>query len=224
MKHIRKNAEPQTFTEWKMHHKDNKQLHYGMLVGDLKQEVKDALLAEQGYICCYCERRLTNHNSHIEHLRPQSDPAADPLDYTNLLCSCQKLLDKGAPRHCGNLKGQWYDEELLVSPLDPSCETRFAFNADGKIKPAQDQDLAAQETIERLGLGIPKLNNLRASAIEPFLDESLSADELKLFVENYLEKNSSGMFGEFWGMIRYLFGDQQQPVHRHTENQKLSLP
>lgn len=93
-----------------------------------------ALMAEQGYICCYCERRLTNDDSHIEHFRPQSDPTVDPLDFGNLLCSCQNQLKKGEPRHCGNLKGEWFDRDLLVSPLIPGCEDRFAFTGDGEIK------------------------------------------------------------------------------------------
>lgn len=52
----------------------------------------------------------------------------------------------------------------------------------------------------------PKLNAMRASAIEPFLDDSLSNEELKKFVSGYLNRNNAGQFGEFWTTIRYLFG------------------
>ncbi len=73
-------------------------------------------------------------DSHIEHFRPQSDEAADPLDFSNMLCSCQNKLKKGDPRHCGVLKEDWFDNNLIISPFDSSCETRFAFELDGLIK------------------------------------------------------------------------------------------
>lgn len=117
MKHIVKQEEPQKFLDWKNLAGENWQPTYGGLSGYPKKALKNSLMAEQGYICCYCERRLTDNESHIEHFRPQSDPAVDPLDYRNLLCSCQNQLNKGEPRHCGNKKEDWFDEHLLVSPL-----------------------------------------------------------------------------------------------------------
>jgi uncharacterized protein (TIGR02646 family) len=207
MKHVEKHQEPEAFTRWKALANDDWQPTYNNLSGDPKVSVKRSLMREQGYLCCYCERRLTEDDSHIEHFQPQSDPAVDPLDYDNLLCSCQNQIKKGKPRHCGNLKGDWYDPELLVSPLDPTCESRFRFEGNGLIKSASKHDRAAHETITRLGLDMPKLNDLRASAIEPFLEDSLTQDELRSFVSGYLRTGNDGRFGEFWTTIKYLFGD-----------------
>ncbi len=206
MKHITKQGEPRAFADWKALTNENWQPTYDDLAGEPKNSVKKALMTEQGYICCYCERRLTDDDSHIEHFKPQSDPVVDPLDFGNLLCSCQNQIKKGEPRHCGNLKGDWFDQNLLVSPLDPDCENCFAFTGDGEIKSLVDNDLAAAETIKKLGLDLPKLNAMRAKAIEPFLDEGLSPEEVRAFVSGYLNKDPSGRFGEFWTTIRYLFG------------------
>jgi len=207
MKHIVKQCEPEEFSSWKALANADWQPTYSSLSRDTKKAVKDALMVEQGYICCYCERRLTDDDSHIEHFQPQSDPAVDPLDFSNLLCSCQDQLKKGEPRHCGNLKEDWFDSALLVSPFNPACEGRFSFTGDGRINPTEDNDPAASETIKRLGLDIPKLNDFRAKAIEPFLDDKLSLDEIKDFVSGYLTKDQSGHFGEFWTTIHYLFND-----------------
>ncbi len=207
MKHIEKGLEPEGFTEWKALENDGWQPSYGNLSGEPKNAVKESLMKEQGYLCCYCERRLTDNDSHIEHFRPQSDPAVDPLDYTNMLCSCQNQLKKGEPRHCGNLKDEWFDNALLISPLDAGCESRFFFTADGNIYVNSMTDSAAKETIERLGLNIPKLKALRASSIEPFLEETLGEEEIRDFVRGYLSKDGNGMYGEFWTTIQYLFKD-----------------
>lgn len=207
MKYVEKGYEPEAYAKWKALANEDWQPTYDDLSGDLKASVKRSLMQEQGYLCCYCERRLIETDSHIEHFQPQSDPAVDPLDYDNLLCSCQNQIKKGEPRHCGNLKGDWYDPELLVSPLDPDCESRFGFEGDGWIKPADKNDRAARETITKLGLDIPKLNNLRAGAIDPFLEESLTQNELHQFVSGYLSADDKGHLGEFWSTIQYLFGD-----------------
>lgn len=206
MKYIVKKDEPKEFADWKALTNEDWQPSFSDLSGDTKKAVKRALMAEQGAICCYCEQRLTENKSHIEHFRPQSDPAVDSLEFNNLLCSCQNQLKKGEPRHCGNLKGEWFDSELLVSPLDPDCEGRFAFTGNGIIKPLADHDQAASETIARLGLSIPKLNAMRAKAIEPFLEESLSIDQMLAFFADYLNRDASGHFNVFWTTIRYLHG------------------
>jgi len=206
MKHIVKQNEPQAFTDWKAFANEDWCPTYGDLRGETKQAVKNALMTEQGYLCCYCERRLTTDDSHIEHFRPQSDLSVDPLDFSNLLCSCQDQIKKGEPRHCGNLKDDWFDALLLISPLTPVCEGRFSFTGDGRISPTSLTDPAAGESISRLGLDIPKLRALRAKAIEPFLDESLSETDMRRFVSGYLNLDADGRYGEFWTAIRYLFG------------------
>lgn len=207
MKFVTKEHEPLEFTNWKELANDDWQPTYDGLSGDTKKSVKQALMKEQGYLCCYCERRIDDDDSHIEHFRPQSLTDVDPLDFSNLLCSCQNQLQKGVPRHCGNLKGDWYDSTLLVSPFDPGCEERFAFTGLGLIEPKQQDDRGAKETIKRLGLDLSKLNSMRASALDPFLDESLSPAEFRAFVSGYLKKDQQNRFGEFWSMIHYLFGD-----------------
>ncbi|MBD2654864.1 MULTISPECIES: retron system putative HNH endonuclease [Synechocystis] len=205
MKYIQKQAEPQEILQWKQQSNDDWQPLYARLGSDLKKTIKQALMQEQGYICCYCEQRLDPDDSHVEHFRPQSKFPLNSLDFDNLLCSCQDQIKKGEPRHCGKLKDNWFDPALLLSPLDPKCETSFQFTADGYIQPRYEQDQAAITTITKLGLDIPALRALRRQAIEPFLDESLSVEEFNLFVQKYLLPSSAGDFNPFWSSIYYLF-------------------
>lgn len=212
MKYIVKGPEPAVFTDWKALASPDWTPTYGDLRGAEKKAVKTALMQEQGYLCCYCERQLSDADSHIEHFKPQHLADVDPLEYSNLLCSCQNRLDKGVPRHCGNLKDGWFDAHLLVSPMSADCEARFSYTADGRIHPGQD-DAAALATIENLGLDIPKLISLRSAAISPFLDEDLSNEELSRFVDGYLRKDAEGHFAPFWTTIRDLFGGAVEAVN-----------
>jgi uncharacterized protein (TIGR02646 family) len=211
MKHIIKQGEPLALIAWKSQANANWQPTYEDLRGNEKQTVKQSLMREQGFLCCYCERRLTVDDSHIEHFRPQNDPQCDALDYGNLLCSCQNKIPKGDPRHCGNLKNGWFDANLLISPLTEGCEDRFAYAGDGQIRVANPNDQAAAITIQKLGLDIRKLDALRKKAIAPFADATLSDDEFRDFVTGYLGLNHAGMFGEFWTTIRHLFGAHVTP-------------
>ena len=208
MKHITKGAEPTKFTEWKNQANENWVPTYEKLSGKEKRSVFDSLKEEQGYVCCYCERELSSEDYHIEHLNPQERNEIDPLDFSNMLCSCQRVLKKGEPRHCGNSKGKWYEKEKFVSPLEPDCELRFKYTYDGQIMPFDEMDEPASITIRKLQLDIDKLNDLRKSAIEPFIDEELTEEELLAFSKMYLlDKNDNdGRFNEFYTTIKYLFG------------------
>ncbi len=206
MKHIVKQSEPEKFRRWK---EKADQPSYRKLRSKIKKIVKDSLLKEQGYICCYCEQQLDFEDSHIEHFSPQNDATIDSLDYNNLLCSCQNQLVKGTPARCGHLKDEWFDSDLLVSPLAVDCEKRFFFEGDGVIQPADMQDLAAITTIEKLGLNQQDLISLRNEVINEVItiiaDETFTGEQLDFFVRTYTEKDSEGKFRAFWTTIQELF-------------------
>ena len=198
MKHIDKASEPALFSHWK---NENIPLRmgYGELHSDVKNVLHVALIQEQGGICCYCERRISLGDSHIEHFCPQRGVNACPdqtLDYQNIHASCQKNLSPGEPHHCGTLKEEWFNSGQLISPLDPGCETHFRFAGDGTIYPAGSHDEPAKITIEKLGLAIDKLCKLREAAIKEL--EDLSTAE----VQKILNTPQTGNFQEFFTAIR----------------------
>jgi len=198
MKYIKKGNEPKQFTEWKERANDNSKRSYKNLGNPTKSVVKTTLIKEQGYICCYCEQELIETDSHIEHFLPQKGYPEKDIDFSNMLCSCQDQIKKGEPRHCGNLKA---DNELSISPLDKNCEQYFKYTYDGYIEPVDEK---AKTTIKTLGLDIAKLNALRKEAIEPFIDENLTEDELIEFVSGYLKK-VDGKYQSFYTTIKFLF-------------------
>lgn len=207
MKHINKLSEPEFFSSWKA---DNPDKTYVLFPRSAKKTLKKKLIQEQGGICCYCEQSIILSDSHIEHFRPQDTYEDLSLDYNNLLCSCQKKPEKETPLHCGHSKGNWFKENLLVSPLDPKCEDRFHFTDDGKIFPATLDDTAAAETIKRLALDIPALNSARKAVIEAIysLDEPntpLTRKELQQVIKAYLKKNPDKKFNPFWTTVKQLY-------------------
>ncbi len=206
MKYIEKNNEPKTFADWKasdkMYQRGNPK--WKRVPTNIKEDIRNALKDEQGHICCYCEREIIVNDYHTEHIKPQTNYPQLQLDYDNLLCSCQLELEVGEPKHCGNSKGSWLDETLFISPLNPDCELKFKYTYDGYIEPNDENDIATIKTIKKLNLYLPKLNEMRKKAIEPFLDDTLDDNEFTLFVNSYLTMQS-GKYNPFFTTIKYLF-------------------
>jgi len=199
MKKITKQNPPSSFLTWRDERDPDWHPSYGDLGGQPKIDLYDALLHEQGYICCYCGMRIDLDNSHIEHLVPQHMNQSLSLDYRNLLASCLRRTVKTKPCHCGVLKGGWYDPSLMVSPLSEDCECRFRFDAFGSIAAHSDTDRGAQETISRLGLNIDKLIAFRRKAIEGYLDilGSMSSTDLQRLISSLDRKDTNGVFVPF---------------------------
>src|SRR5207247_2069745 len=96
-----------------------------------KDDLRRALLAEQGGICCYCMQHITPQNMKIEHWASQRRHPEIQLDYQNLLGACDG--GDGAARHlqhCDTRKG--YDD-IGIHPADPerNCERLTKYQADG---------------------------------------------------------------------------------------------
>lgn len=186
---------------------------------DLPVEVggalKRSLVSEQGHICCYCGPRIVSSDYHIEHLVPRHGAgwsAALTFVYANLLASCQANLGRKDPRHCGTAKGDWYNDTLVVSPLDPVCEGRFFYDLEGKVRGADPADQGAKETIVRLDLDGPRLRALRRKVIEALdIELDLLPDERRALLAAHEARDAEGRFDSFCfvlaATLRDLYGE-----------------
>ena len=202
MKHIIKRKEPPELTELRAKASDDYKPTYEELDGrkKRKQAVHQALIEEQGWICCYCEVRIRREDSHIEHWRPRSKCRyLEDLSYANMLASCQRdrKPKKEELQSCGSRKDNWYDKSLMVSPLSEDCEKRFRFTANGESLPALEGDDAAETTIRKLGLNISKLRRMRREAIDGALGDDidkLSDQDIRTLIQAYRERDRRGKF------------------------------
>lgn len=205
MKYIRKGSEPEILAGWKRANKRKKSLKFDDLDPSVRSNLKDQLLKEQSFLCCYCEQRIAADASHIEHIKPRSQYPQLEVEYLKLTCSCQGESDPKEPKHCGASKGGWYDVSRFISPLKPDCEKRFRYLGDGSILPNNENDDAARETIDRLGLDIRKLRDKRREAVravDTTLD-GLSGNDIKRYVQTLFCRNEEGQFWPFYTTIRY---------------------
>jgi uncharacterized protein (TIGR02646 family) len=121
-----------------------------------KDELRVALLAEQGYICCYCMQRIqtpTPDKMKIEHFLPQHEYPDKQLDYTNLLASCKgdewsSLKDF----HCDKSKSE---KVISLNPSSISIIEQIYYGRNGQFC-INDQNFQ-NESNEVLNLNVPSL-------------------------------------------------------------------
>jgi uncharacterized protein (TIGR02646 family) len=169
MRQIRKKNEPPSLTHWRAAYVNDVNFGYNLIDGDLRLEIKRALLVEQGGIRAYTGQAISENTSHIEHPKAQRHCGrGEDVAYQNML-ACLPAPNRPSLPYGAHKKGDWPDvaqEMLFVSPLRPGCGTRFLFTLRGEMRPMNPGDLAARETIFRLGLDHPRLIQLRKAAIE----------------------------------------------------------
>lgn len=162
MRTIQKGLEPTTLTQ----HRQQPHADYDNYAD--KAALRQALVAEQRGLCCYCQSRIraTSDGMKIEHWQCQTGYPAQQLDFGNLLGACRG--NEGQPidkQHCDTRKG---NSDLCFSICDPAhpIERQVRFLGDGTIK-ADDSNIdKALNTV--LGLNLPRLVNNRRAVLEAF--------------------------------------------------------
>lgn len=162
MRTIRKGREPATLTQ----HRHQPHADYDNYAD--KAGLRQALVAEQRGVCCYCQSRIraTPGGMKIEHWQSQTGHPARQLEFTNLLAAC--LGGHGRlPReqHCDTLKG---NTDLCFSVCDPAhpIERQVRFLGDGQIS---SDDVAIAQAIDTvLNLNLPRLVSNRRALLAAF--------------------------------------------------------
>ncbi|MBR5509859.1 MAG: hypothetical protein IKV59_07380 [Lachnospiraceae bacterium] len=226
MHKIIKQSEPDHFRLWKQNFRNvngrdavyddlMETSEYGML--------KNSLLEEQGYICCYCEKAIGRggmRDCNIEHFMPRHPDSRflssqeceqcknAQMDYANLFASCLGEHAYSAD-HCNHKKDNWFDFEVCVSPAEDEIETLFGFRADGKIF-AIGSNKKGEELRRHLGLDSYVLNEQRKAAYDTVMEIEFGSDELLDDVSYiadtisfYKQKDERGYYTPFCSMITY---------------------
>ncbi|WP_423200840.1 C2H2-type domain-containing protein (plasmid) [Cupriavidus sp. H19C3] len=179
MRFTDKGASPAEFEAWKDLATEDWEPSFEQLQNPQKRILHQALIREQGGVCCYCGRAINLDNSHVEHFRPQESYRELALNFGNLHASCYRMPAPEAT-HCGHYKGNRFDEALHISPLDPGCEQRFIYTAMGAIAPVMANDENASFMVQLLGLNAQFLRDGREAVLsvldDGFLDTASAAE------------------------------------------------
>ena len=163
---------------------------------EIRSKLRHALFTEQKGICCYCCSRLKETESHNEHFRPQSRYPQESLDYGNIFCSCNE------GNTCGTMKAD--STYRIVSPAEPTPESHFAYQLDGKII---GLDTIGEDTIKVLNLNYRPLMEKRAACLRECIGMAKYCGReyvMKYFME---PEEATGMLPRFTDMISYFLNE-----------------
>lgn len=194
MRKIQKGESPEWFEIWKdqFRCRNGREATYKEDFPDHeRRKLRRDLLEEQGYICCYCMKRIDIDSSHLEHFWPKSRFQDLDMDYRNMLASCEGQTT--GEDHCGHKKKDWYDVDMVI-PTDDEIETMFRYTLNGKIYPAHrgGKEAVEKKIIHEWGLDSFHLERNRRMALE----------QTEIFdMDDYTED-------EVWDTIAYYDGRQ----------------
>ncbi len=180
---------------------------------DSFKKLKQAMLREQGYICCYCGQSIKDSTCIVEHVLPKSKYRHLAGEYENLLLSCKPTQEEETERkktggnkknnikywHCDKLKE---NEELNYTPLQNDCASHFIYLDNGEVK---GDDMLANADIKTLGLNCNYLKNRRYNAIlGAIFDEDntlISNEEMEQYATLVMKRKQDDSLVEFCFVI-----------------------
>lgn len=194
MKKITKSQEPKSLLE----HRLQQSADYDNY--PQKNELRAYLLAEQGYICCYCMQRIEDNKMKIEHWRSQSEYPDLQLNYNNLLGACEG--NQGSPKHlqhCDTKKG---NAVLTVNPLDnvKNCEDLIKYHLNGEIY--SDDTVINDDLNKILNLNMQTLKENRKIVLDELVKKLISerakgdwsASMLNRKIQEWSNKQENGKY------------------------------
>ena len=200
MKYIKKKSTPAELIAYRStsgaNYKDLIKNH-----SDIADIVRLSLADEQGYICCYCGRKIDGiEHTRIEHIFPKSLPNFQQMDLdyeNNLLAACdggnqeRKTTSTWAisDMFCDVYKD---DKIIPMHPLNPICESQFMFDENGDMLGV---GATAEVTIALLNLNSAILRNKRKAAIKYYTEYPVS--DWQHEYERLSQKDSTGKYEEF---------------------------
>ncbi len=186
MRYIQKKSEPESLTKYKK----QKGAYYDGY--DRKDDVRESLLKEQGYLCGYCMKRLDScEQVKIEHIMPQSKLLEDEraaLDYRIMLGVCYG--NEGHPKKELTCDAHRGNEDLTVNPFDESTIGLIKYGTDGTIysdNQAINMDLNNTLNLNYNGPGVYLKSN-RQEALEACKDKLKKNKKQGLWSKSMLQQ------------------------------------
>lgn len=200
---IKKGKEPNSLTEYKK----QSNAYYD---GCNKADIKKALLQEQGYLCAYCMKRISEDDMTIEHYNAQSHTdKKEALDYNNMLGVC--FGNRGAGYKNFTCDAHRENNRITINPFLKSSIDLICYEDNGRI---YSNDLEVNKDLdETLNLNCKQVLLManRRQALEALKKYLFSLKSKGTWKKEFLEKikkkyettDSNGRLQPYSGIVLY---------------------
>lgn len=216
MRSIQKGQEPKGWAEYRI------STPGATFDGAPKEELRRALLADQGYICCYCMCRIDESSTRIEHRLPQKDPDLDrqtnpkllkqnikdrQFNYRNLLAACQGGAGmEPKKQHCDVSK---HDIKITIDPANsPRNLEAFLKYEMGSGKIGAADETTNTDLHNTLKLNLDRLRTARLNVLAGFKSgfekrhrKTWSVESMERELKKWAEIPPSGKLEPYAGIV-----------------------
>jgi len=198
MVYIKKGVEPHSLVEFRESTPD---VSYSGLPTDVKDDIRNYLLIEQGYICAYCMGRIHPDTTTIEHFIPQSIDNSKDLEYGNMLGVCTG--NEGSPNDKQTCGCHRKNVPLTINPHVRTYIDTISYSPNGLIvSTVSEINVDMHKT---LNLNVSFLAQNRKTALDALKKELLNRKATgtwKLLAEKYIAKLSDdGKKRPYYGIL-----------------------
>lgn len=175
---------------------------YEQMDKEVKEELLEKLLEEQGHICAYCMRRIPERRTlpvgiapvTIEHWLPRNPEGkgdiGQGLDYRNMFAVCS------GNRGCGSKGGLTCDarrgnEAIKVNPCDADTLRGITYASSGKIRssdPIIDEDINERLNLNSESISLPENRKQVLQALLEDIRRKCGTGEISLYCRRKLEQ------------------------------------
>lgn len=182
---VDKKSEPKFFKEFKRKVKPRNWDDFGNIKSDLKNFILENEQKLNGeFYCPYCEQKISESNSHIEHIEPKGKFPSKFDKYENLIISCN------SKNHCGHYKDSpnnklEFDSEKFINPTKEDPSSYFDYDIKtGEIVGKNKASLVKVEYTTQL-LNLNGNRELLEARKKIFIVLSSDIQSSRLFIDFY---------------------------------------
>ena len=213
MRRIAKSSPPNSFTTYAL----TQGATFADIPSKIKDDLKESLLNEQGWICGYCQQVINDKSrAAIEHhceqsiCNGQNNTQDRRLDYTNLLAVCFGNAGHW-DMHCDAKKSQFTTKSGLpikISPWSVAHIAKIIYHSTGLI--TSSDSTHSNEISKILNLNAKYLKSSRKEKFIRFYSLSTSnkvvlKDKLKRLLLKDMELSGNKFSNSFPGLSEFMF-------------------
>lgn len=222
---INKGREPKSLTAYRK----TKGAYYD---GCNKDDIRESLLREQGYLCAYCMRRIhkrpedrseneeeAQFDIKIEHWIPQNRlTEVEKMDYRNMLGVCQGHK-KDTGKKVDTCDAQKGDKDLFINPLNSEHIRKIIYKRTGEIYSDEQQINEDLNHVLNLNCVEQRLPENRKATLNSVIRNvnsknagSWTKSDIRKIIEIYEGKDSEGKRKPYAGIVLWYFRDRMRQI------------
>lgn len=219
MKYIQKSSEPRSLAQVKNLKYPRLELTFTNLPPHVVNDIKEHLLMDQGFLCCYTLDEINAENAILVHFDPIDYFPDSALDYKNMYLALRQpdnlppkyrvgYLSKGnaiIPNYLADIRCSAYFRYNTLGEMIPSNTFRTVKKCHDNFRKLSPEQQTALCTIDLLNLNAERLKDQRKAIHNQIVELARKTNKSKIegFIRHLQMPNPEGKYRRFREVMIY---------------------